>query len=181
MGKIKNWLIIVPAVFVLVAISSSLPSSAEGASYKYIDKKGTVHFTDRYESIPQEYRDQIKVIREIVRPEAPAPPSEGKEKKEGGGPSSVEQAGKSKEAEVQKEAEAKKAQEKEAEEKKLKAFQDKEERIESLQKKIEDKQKEKKNLRTRWMVYDRNTVYRLDREIEALEKQIQAIQNEPLP
>jgi len=180
MGKIKDFLILIPAALVFVAISSFLPSSAAGASYKYIDKNGTVHFTDRYESIPKEYRDQIKIIQEGVRPQTPVLPSREKESKEEGGPSPVEQAGKSKEAELQKEAEAKKAQDKEAEEKKLKVLKDKEERIESLRKQVEDKQKEKKSLRTRWMVYDRNTIYRLDQEIEALEKQIQAIQNEPL-
>ena len=41
--------------------------------YKYIDKKGVIHYTDRYESIPKEYRDQIEMIRETVQP----PPSGG--------------------------------------------------------------------------------------------------------
>jgi hypothetical protein len=35
--------------------------------YKYIDKSGVAHFTDRYESIPNEYRDQIKTIQEEVQ------------------------------------------------------------------------------------------------------------------
>lgn len=37
--------------------------------YKYIDKSGVVYFTDRYESIPREYRNQVKMIRETVQPQ----------------------------------------------------------------------------------------------------------------
>jgi hypothetical protein len=37
--------------------------------YKYIDKSGVVYFTDRYESIPKEYRNQVKMIRETVQPQ----------------------------------------------------------------------------------------------------------------
>jgi hypothetical protein len=36
--------------------------------YKYTDEKRVVHYTDRYESIPKEYRDQIEMIRETVQP-----------------------------------------------------------------------------------------------------------------
>ena len=38
--------------------------------YKYIDKNGVVHYTDRYESVPKEYRDQIEMIREEVQPQS---------------------------------------------------------------------------------------------------------------
>ena len=36
--------------------------------YKYIDKQGVIHYTDRYETIPKEYQDQIEMIRETVQP-----------------------------------------------------------------------------------------------------------------
>jgi len=38
--------------------------------YKYIDKSGVVHYTDRYETIPKEYRNQVEMIRETVRPQS---------------------------------------------------------------------------------------------------------------
>ena len=44
-------------------------------AYKYVDKSGVIHFTNQYDSIPTEYRDQVEVIRETVRrpsPEGPA-------------------------------------------------------------------------------------------------------------
>ena len=37
--------------------------------YKYVDKSGVIHYTDRYETIPKEYRDQIEMIRETVQPQ----------------------------------------------------------------------------------------------------------------
>jgi hypothetical protein len=43
--------------------------------YKYIDKGGVVYYTDRYETIPKEYRNQIEMIRETVQPQS----SEGAE------------------------------------------------------------------------------------------------------
>ena len=44
--------------------------SASTVAYKYIDKNGFIHFTDQYESIPKEYRNQVEVIRETVQPPA---------------------------------------------------------------------------------------------------------------
>jgi hypothetical protein len=47
--------------------------------YKYIDKNGGIHFTDRYESIPREYRDKTEMIQQPAHPqvsEAPAPGAE---------------------------------------------------------------------------------------------------------
>ena len=38
--------------------------------YRYTDKDGVVHFTDRYENIPPEYRDQITGSAEELRPQA---------------------------------------------------------------------------------------------------------------
>lgn len=34
--------------------------------YKYVDKEGFIHFTNQYQSIPQEYRDRVEIIRETV-------------------------------------------------------------------------------------------------------------------
>ncbi|MCX5907783.1 MAG: DUF4124 domain-containing protein, partial [Deltaproteobacteria bacterium] len=44
--------------------------------YKYLDRNGVVHFSDRYESIPKEYRGQVEVLQGEIRPEpsvGPAP------------------------------------------------------------------------------------------------------------
>jgi len=46
---------------------------ASTIAYKYVDKNGVIHFTNQYESIPNEYRAQVELIRETVQP----PPSEG--------------------------------------------------------------------------------------------------------
>ncbi len=52
------------------------PSAAQAAPsgqpastviYKYTDKQGVIHYTDRYESIPREYWDQVEMIRETVQ------------------------------------------------------------------------------------------------------------------
>jgi hypothetical protein len=58
-------------------VSQSAPQAAPGGQpastviYKYVDNQGVIHFTDRYETIPKEYRDQIEMIRETVRPQTP--------------------------------------------------------------------------------------------------------------
>jgi hypothetical protein len=47
--------------------------------YKYTDKEGFLHFTNQYESIPQEYRNQVEVIKETAPPSSyggPAPAGE---------------------------------------------------------------------------------------------------------
>ncbi|MDP3038416.1 MAG: DUF4124 domain-containing protein [Deltaproteobacteria bacterium] len=179
MKKFKNFLTLGAAFFLLTFIPFFL-TSAGAAYYKYIDKNGTVHFTDRYESIPQEYRDQIKTIREEPKPQLPPPPTELHEKKRGGESAAEERPGKVQETEQKepKEAEAIEARKKEAAEKKLKAIEEKEKRIEELQKQIEDKRKQQRSLRTNWMVQDRNIIIRLNQEISVLEKKIKAIQDE---
>ncbi|MDI6754916.1 MAG: DUF4124 domain-containing protein [Thermodesulfobacteriota bacterium] len=175
MEKIKNFLILGAAFFLLTIMPWWL-MTAGAALYKYVDKKGTVHFTDRYESIPKEYRDQVKTIREEPKPQPPAPPAEEKEKKREGEPAAEERVIKVREAD-RKELEVVRDK-MEAEAKKLKAFEEKEKQIEELRKQIEDKQKQARSLRTNWMVHDRNTIIRLNEDIEALKKQIKSIQNE---
>jgi len=178
MGKIKNWGIL-GAVFFLIALMPCLLSSAGAAFYKYIDRNGTVHFTDRYESIPQEYQNQIKTIREEPQPQSQTPglPLEGQEKKKEGEPATGERPNQVQESE-RKEAEKGEARKKEAEEKKFKAIEAKEKQIEELQKQIEEKRKQQRSLRTNWMVYDRNIIIRTNQEIADLEKQIKVIQDE---
>ena len=67
-----------------VTPGATLPSASQTAPsggtpntiiYKYIDKNGVVHFTDRYETIPQEYRDRIEMIREVVQPQPSVGPA----------------------------------------------------------------------------------------------------------
>lgn len=176
MKKFKNFLTLGAAFFFLTFVPFFL-TFAGAAFYKYVHKNGTVHFTDRYESIPQEYQGQIKTIREEPQPQSPGLPLEGQEKKKESEPATGERANKIQEIE-QKQAEAIEARKKEAEDRKLKAFEEKEKRIEELQKEIEDKQKQQKSLRTNWMVHDRNIIIRLNQEIADLEKQIKVIQGE---
>ena len=45
--------------------------------YKYRDKDGIIHFTNQYDSIPGEYRDQAEVIRETASPQAYGGPTPG--------------------------------------------------------------------------------------------------------
>ena len=176
MGRIKNILNLFGACLLLLSFILFWPTSVKADFYKYVDKNGTVHFTDRYESIPKEYRNQIKTIQERPSPQTPTQPLGEKEKKEDEG-SVKEKTSQSKAAEEKKkEAEARAAQEKEERGKKLKARQEKEKQIDDLRKQIEAKEQEIKSLRTTWMVYDRANLYKLNQEIDALKKEVQSIQ-----
>ncbi len=149
--------------------------SAEATFYKYTDKNGVVHFTDRLESIPSEYRNQIKEYKEMKEPEAPPPPQKGESKD----PGAADRQRQLQEAEQKKkEAEAKAAQEKSAQEAKQKAQAEKEKQIAALQEQIIAKQKEAGSLRTNWMVYDKIKLNQLNEEIASLEQQIEALQKE---
>ena len=55
------------------AVPSGQPAST--IIYKYIDKSGSTQFTDRYETIPREYRNQVEMIRETVQPPASGEPA----------------------------------------------------------------------------------------------------------
>ena len=56
-------------LFILLGFFSEAPAG----NYRYIDKNGRIHFTDRLESVPKEYRDQIQ---QEMKP--PIPSSEEK-------------------------------------------------------------------------------------------------------
>ncbi len=60
-----------------ISPSVTVPSGKPATTviYKYIDKSGVVHFTDRYESIPKEYRNQVEVLRETVQPQPSVGPA----------------------------------------------------------------------------------------------------------
>jgi hypothetical protein len=182
MRKLEKMIILFAAsLFFLISFG---PTSADAELYKYIDKKGTIHFTDSYESIPQEYREQIKVIKEPSRPSTkPAEMEEGKRK---GAPTEGQAEKEIKEIEElkKKEAELKAAQEKEARERevletKLKARQEKERQIEELRRQIEAKQSEQRTLYSNpLMVRDRNQFLQLNQEINELYQQVQVLQSQ---
>lgn len=177
MKKFRNFLILGAGFFFLSMMMPSLSPFAGAIFFKYVDKNGTVHFTDRYESIPLEYRDQIKTLREESQTPSPALSLEGQGKKKESETAAGEPAAKAPELE-RKGAEKSEARKKEAEESKLKAVQAKEKQIAELRKQIEDKRKQQRSLRTNWMVQDRNIIMRLNQEIADLEKRIKVIQEE---
>jgi clan AA aspartic protease (TIGR02281 family) len=63
-------------VVVLLCVVLLLPLSvAVGKIYKWVDQRGTVHFTDNPAAIPASYRDQIETLAEpdLPRPQPQAP------------------------------------------------------------------------------------------------------------
>jgi hypothetical protein len=65
---IRVWALMAALVLLLVDI----PSRAKEV-YKWVDEKGTVHFSEDESSVPEEYRDQLE--KKSV-PEEPKPPKE---------------------------------------------------------------------------------------------------------
>jgi len=71
-------------IILLIIILAVLVSSSYGEMYKWVDEKGTVHFTDDLSNIPEKYREGAetrKPSKEIRPPEMedkslPSPPSE---------------------------------------------------------------------------------------------------------
>ena len=161
-------------------------TSGDAGVFKYIDKQGTVHFTDSYESIPQQYRNQVELLKEPP-PQTPTQPAEGEGGKERGAVARKDEiqkdakeieASKKKEAEL-KAAREKEAQEKEALERKLKAREEKERQIEELRRQIEARQQEQRTLYNNpMMVRDRNRFTQLNQEMDEIYKQIQGLQSE---
>ena len=65
----------------LSVTSEAAPSGNPGGPliynviYKYTDKDRVIHFTNQYETIPTEYRNQVKIIREPVQPPSSGEPA----------------------------------------------------------------------------------------------------------
>ncbi len=176
MRKVKNRFFFLRSALLAATLLFLWPILVEGEMYKYVDKNGTVNFTDCYQCIPKEYRNKVQRIREEPRSQTPGEPlvGEGKRTTE----ESREQTRLSRDAEREKrEAEERAAREMAEQEKKLQARQEKEKRIEELTQQIAAKEEEINNLRTTWMVYDRTNYFRLGGEIEQLKKEIQSIQD----
>ena len=154
----------------LLILSSVIPSERAGvqaAFYKYVDKNGTIHFTDRLEAIPKEYRNQINIFKDEEKPKPGFPKKER---------ITEEQDRKIREAEEKKKAEAKALQDKSAREEKVKEEQEIQNQIAGLQDQIRGRQEEQKSLRTTWMVNDRNRLKQLNQEIAALEQEVRSLQ-----
>jgi hypothetical protein len=77
--KARVGLNITPGAISQPAAPQTIPGGEVGNSviYRYVDKEGVIHFTDQYESIPLEYRNQVETIRGNPRPSySVATPSE---------------------------------------------------------------------------------------------------------
>ena len=169
MSNFSKILTILLALFFIAALTPPRLADAQGSVYKYIDKNGNVHFTDNVGSIPEQYRNQIKTLKEPKYPETKLSPADVE----------VPQIREAREAEERKkEQEAKALREKEAQEEKQKAIKETENRITDLQSQIRAKQQEQGSLRTTWMVYDRTRLNQLNEEIVALQKEIESLQQE---
>lgn len=174
----KKFNIFLPIIFLTLVFLIFRPTSAGSAYYKYVDKEGNVHFTDRYETIPEEYRNQIKIIKEKRDDLTPEQPLLEKKIEKGERQRPEEQVHKEREDEQKKiAAEQEALKKKEAQEAKLKAREEKEKRIEELTKQIEAKRQQQKILRP-WMVNEGRIFRQLNQEIETLHKEIQSIQKE---
>jgi len=154
------------ALFFIATLPSLRLADAQSTVYKYVDKNGNVHFTDTVESIPEQYRNQIKTLKEPKYPEKSLAPA-GEETRK------VSDA-----EEKKKEEEAKALREKAAQEEKQQAVKEIENRITELQDQIRAKQQEQGSLRTTWMVYDRTRLNQLNEEIASLQKEIESLKQE---
>lgn len=139
----------------------------QGAFYKYVDKTGYIHFTDRLDSVPKEYRNQIKEYKEEEKPKPTFPKKAGV---------TGERGRQLKESEGKIEPEVKELQEKSAREEELKEGQEIQNRIANLQGQIRAKQEEQRSLRTAWMVHDKVRLNQLSQEITGLEQEIESLQ-----
>jgi hypothetical protein len=183
MGKIfrASTIPIFAGVFISCLFGMAL---AQETFYKYVDKNGTVHFTDRLESIPAQYRNQVQVRKqEVQTPSAPQGQLEKGQELKAPGPGekpgvSVSGSEKAKRSEEAGAAQEKAQREKEEREIIQKARQEKMREIGELRKQIEAKDKEASSLRTNWMVYDRIKLNQLNEEKEKLQKEMQTLQEE---
>jgi hypothetical protein len=76
--KINLGLSVTPGANAKPAAPQPVPRGGAGNTviYKYTDKNGVINFTDRYESIPKEYRAGIEMNREVVQPQLFAGPAD---------------------------------------------------------------------------------------------------------
>jgi len=184
MDKIKKILFLLAGSFLFLIPFWS--TSADAGVFKYVDKNGTIHFTDSYETIPPQYQNQVERMKEPT-PQTSAEPAEREDeqaKAAAATKSGVQENIKETEALKKKEAELKAAREKEAQERealerKLKAREEKEKQIEELRRQIEAKQQEQRTLYNNpLLVRDRNQFNQLNQEISDIYKQVQGLQSE---
>ena len=170
MKRLIKFCILLLLLFFIVPPISLRLAYAQASFYKYVDKDGNIHFTDSLDSIPEEYRTQIKIYREQKTPKPALSEEEG---------AAEEKSLQLKEAEEKKkEAEEKALQEKAAREEKDKEQKEVQDRIADLQQQIRAKQEEQGSLRTTWMVYDRIRLNQLNAEIAGLVQEINSLQQE---
>jgi hypothetical protein len=74
--KIKLGLSVTPGVNAQPAVLQPVPKAGNTVIHKYTDKSGVIHFTDRYETIPEEYRAGIQMNGEVVQPQPSAGPAD---------------------------------------------------------------------------------------------------------
>ncbi len=157
-------------LFLIACLPPLRLAHAQEAFYKYADKNGTIHFTDRLDSIPEEYRKQIKVYKEEEKPK----PALSKEQAV-----TEEQNRRLKEDEQKKKEEEQKAlQEKAAREEKLKERQEIQDRISNVEAQIRAKQEEQASLWSSGMVNDRIRLNQLNGEVSGLVKELRSLQRE---
>jgi hypothetical protein len=149
------------------------PPSAMGEMYKYRDKHGTLIFTDCYDCIPGEYRNQVEKIRDAAPARAEERPNETPRKREG---EATEKPGQGNTPGAKTAEDLRR--EKETKEKQDAVVREKRARLEELRMRLAAVQQEKASLRTHWMVFDKIRLNQFNQEIEDLEKEIQALQAE---
>ena len=157
------------SLFFISSLTPLRQAQAQAVFYKYVDKNGNPYFTDRLESIPEEYRNQIKLYTE----EEKSKPALSKEQGV-----TEEQNRRLREAEEAKKEKEKALQEKAVQETSLKEQQEFQGRINNLQEQIRAKQEEQGKLWTSGMVYDRIRLKQLIKEISALDGESRSLQRE---
>src|SRR3972149_4088095 len=60
-------------ILLFIVILVVLVSSSYGEMYKWVDEKGTVHFTDDIANIPEKYRQDIETRKPLQETSAPQP------------------------------------------------------------------------------------------------------------
>ena len=166
--KICTFLLV---LFFIGSLTPVRPAHAQGAFYKYVDKNGNVHFTDRLDSIPEEYRKQIKVYRGEEKPKPALSKKQGVTEEQNRGLKEAEE-------QKKKEEEQKALQENVAREQKLKERQEIQNRIASVEEQIRAKEEEKAPLWSSGMVNDRLRLNQLNAEISGLVRDLRSLQQE---